>query len=324
MKAEWTKRAILVGAAVLAICTNGVWAQTPAARPAAPAGKVAAVVNGENIPEEEIEQVTNMVIKDRFKIQQQPTDQQRHEIRMEVVSMAIDDVLMRHFLTTCDIKVAPAEIDKHVAELVTSLREAKPPKTLQEFLRETNQTEAQLRQNLHTMLCWTEYVKTRINEAEVRKYYEQNREFFDKVQVRASHILIRLAPNASEAERQAATQKLQALRADIVAGKLDFAEAAKKNSQCPTGPGGGDLGFFSRKFMLPEQLSKVAFELQVGAVSEIVTTELGLHIVKVTDRKKGEASDFEKMKDDVRDYYVEELRQQILAQERKNAKIEVH
>jgi peptidyl-prolyl cis-trans isomerase C len=238
--------------------------------------------------------------------------------------MAIDDVLMRRFLGTCNIKIDPAQIDKHVGELVTSLRDAKPPKTLQEFLRETNQTEAQLRQNLQTMLCWTEYVKTRITEAEVRKYYDQNRDFFDKVQVRASHILIRLAPNASEADRQAATQKLQALHADIAAGKLDFAEAAKKNSQCPTGPGGGDLGFFTRKFMLPESLSKTAFELQVGGVSGIVSTELGLHIIKVTDRKKGEASDFEKIKDDVRDYYVEEIRQQVLAQERKNAKIEVH
>jgi peptidyl-prolyl cis-trans isomerase C len=166
-------------------------------------------------------------------------------------------------------------------------------------------------------------VKTRINEAEVRKYFDDNKDFFDQVQVRGSHILIRLAPNASEAEKQAATQKLQALRADIVAGKIDFAKAAQENSQCPSKMGGGDLGFFPRKWMLPEPLAKAAFALPVGGISDVVFTELGMHLLKVTDRKKGEPADFEKIKDDVRDYYVEELRQQIITQERKAAKIDV-
>jgi parvulin-like peptidyl-prolyl isomerase len=304
--------------------TGGAWAQAPAAPSTAPAGKIAAVVNGETIPEDDVDQVANLVIKDRFKLQQQPTEQQRHDVRMEVISMSIDDVLMRQFLAKCNVKVDPAEIDKHVAELVTSLKNAKPEKTLQQFLKETNQTEDQLRKNIVTMLSWAGYVKMRINEVEVRKYYDENKEFFDQVQVRASHILIKLSPNAPEAERQAAAQKLQALRAEIVAGKLDFAEAAKKNSQCSTAPVGGDLGFFSRKWMLPEPLAKAAFALQVGGCSDVVATELGLHILKVTDRKSGQPSDFNKIKDDVRDYYVEEIRQQILAQERKNAKIEVH
>lgn len=324
MRAQWTNRASLVGIAILAISSRAAWGQAPAAvSPAAAAGKVAAVVNGETIPEADIEQVANLVIKDRFKLNQAPTDQQRQEVRMEVMNMTIEDVLMRQFLVKCNVKVEPAEIDKHVGELVTSLKNAKPEKTLQEFLKETNQTEEQLRKNIHTMLCWAGYVKARINETEVRKYYDENKDFFDQVQVRASHVMIRLAPNAGEAERQAAATKLQALRAEIVAGKLDFAEAAKKNSQCPTAPAGGDLGFFARKFMLPEPLAKAAFALPVGGVSDIVATELGMHIVKVTDRKKGEASDFDKIKDDVRDYFVEEIRQQVLAQERKAAKIEV-
>src|SRR5271154_3237129 len=107
MKAQWTIRASLVGAAVLAVCA-GVRAQAPVA----PAHKVAAVVDGEAIPEEDIDQVANLVIKDRFKLQQQPTDQQRREVRLDVINMAVDDVLMRHFLAKSNIKANPADIEK--------------------------------------------------------------------------------------------------------------------------------------------------------------------------------------------------------------------
>jgi hypothetical protein len=322
MKAQWTNLASLAAAGLLAVWTTHAWAQAPAAPPAAAAGKVAAVVNGETISEADIESVVTLVIKERFKIKP-PTDQERHEIRMEVMSMTIDDVLMRQFLGKCNVKVDPAEIEKHVTDLVTSLKNAKPPKTLPEFLRETNQTEAQLRGNISTMLCWAGFVKTRISEPQVRKYYDDNKDFFDQVQVRASHILLRLPPNAPDSERQAKTQKLQALRADIVAGKLDFAKAAKENSECTTRDAGGDLGFFPRKWLVPEPIAQAAFALPVGGVSDVVVTELGLHVIKVTDRKKGEPSSFDKIKDDVRDSLVEEVRQQVLTDERKNAKIEV-
>lgn len=320
MRAFKANLAVLAGAAMLAFWTNTTPAQQ--IQQAAATAKAAAVVNGEPISAAEIDHITALMIKDRFKLQP-PTDQQRAEVRMEVVMSAIEEALMRQFLAKSGVQMDPADVEKHMAELATNLKNAQPSRTLQDFCRETGHTEAQIRASVTTMLRWGNYVKTRINEADVRKYYGENKEFFDQVQVRASHILVRLAPNASEAERQAAVQKLQALRTELASGKLDFAEAAKKHSQCPTGSGGGDLGFFSRKWMLPEPFAKAAFALPIGGLSEVVPTELGVHLIKVTERKNGEASDFEKIKEDVRDYYVEELRQNILVQERKAAKIDL-
>lgn len=312
--------ASLAGAATLALWTDGSTAQ-PVQQTAAIA-KPAAVVNGEPISAAEIDQVTGLMIKDWFKLQP-PTDLQRREVRMQVVMMAIDDALMRQFLARSGVKVEAAEVDKHIAELTANLKNAQPPRTLQDFCRETGQTEVQVRDSVTNMLRWGGYVKTRVNEADVHKFYDENRDFFDEVRVQASHILIRLAPSASEAERRAGAQKLQGLRAEIAAGKLDFAEAAKKNSMCPTASGGGDLGLFVRKGMLPEPFAKAAFALPVGGLSDVVPTELGLHLIKVTDRKKGEPSDFEKIKDNVRECYIDELRQTILAQERKSARIDM-
>jgi parvulin-like peptidyl-prolyl isomerase len=326
MRAHMGSLKSLASAAVLVIGASGSWAQAPTAPAPAPAaaavGKVAAKVNGEAINDAEVQPVVDMIIRDRFKLQP-PTDQQRKELRLEVINMLVDDVLMRQFVTRSNIAVDPAEVDKQVKDMEKTLQAEKPPRTMADFYKQSGQTEAQVKGNITNMLRWAGYVKTRLNEADVHKYYDENKEFFDQVQVRASHILFRLPANASEGERQVAVQKLVALRADIIAGKIAFEEAAKQQSQCPTAPNGGDMGFFSRKWMLPEPFAKAAFALQTGQISEPVQTELGWHLIKVTDRKRGEPSEYEKCKDDVRDYYVEELRQNLMAQERRTAKIEI-
>src|SRR5207302_444679 len=146
---------------------------------------------------------------------------------------------------------------------------------------------------------------------------------FDRVMVRASHILLRLPPNAAEADKAKMHQQLVDLRAQIVANKIDFAEAAKKYSQCPTAPAGGDIGYFPRKFMVDDAFAQVAFSTPVNGVSDVVQTGYGLHLIKVTDRKAGEASDFAKIKGDVRDVCVEEMRMNLLNDLRKSAKVEI-
>jgi peptidyl-prolyl cis-trans isomerase C len=174
------------------------------------------------------------------------------------------------------------------------------------------------------MLQWTGFVKDNLSEADVKRYYDENRDFFDQVSVKASHVVLRLAPNAPEGERQAARARLLALRQEIVSGKLDFAEAAKKNSQCPSAPNGGDLGYFPRKFAVQEPFARAAFALKVGDVSDVVQTDYGLHIIKVTDRRKdGQPSSYDKIKEEVREIAAEELRHDILARQRKASQIDI-
>ena len=77
--------------------------------------------------------------------------------------------------------------------------------------------------------------------------------------VRASHILIRIPQSAKDIERQVARNKLRVLRQDILAGKIDFAEAARKHSQCPSSQDGGNIGYFFRKYTVQEPIAKAAF-----------------------------------------------------------------
>jgi peptidyl-prolyl cis-trans isomerase C len=293
--------------------------QTAAIAPA-PASKPAATVNGEIIS---LAEVDAAAFGNGPPPPQPLTEAQRRQLRLEVLGELIDDLLMSQFLRKNGPKVNPADVDKELQKLEARVKENKPGATLQDFYRETGMTEAQVRANIMKMLQWRDYVTARMSEADLQRYYTENKVFFDKVTVQASHIVLRLPANAPEAERQAARQKLQELRQEILAGKIDFAEAAKKYSQCSSAPRGGDIGYFSRKWMLEEPFAKAAFDLKVGEVSDVVQTEYGLHLIKVTDRKAGQPSEYEKMKDIVKDSYAEELRQSLLAQERKASRIEI-
>lgn len=126
-----------------------------------------------------------------------------------------------------------------------------------------------------------------LNADEVRAYYEQNKaRYATAEQRRASHILIMADEGASEAERQAARDKAQTLHAQLVGG-ADFAELAKAESQdAGSAPSGGDLGFFSESMMV-KPFADAAFALEEGGISDVVETEFGFHIIKLTGIRPG-------------------------------------
>ena len=85
-----------------------------------------------------------------------------------------------------------------------------------------------------------------------------------------------------------------------------------------------DIGLFPRKFVVQETFAAAAFALKVGEVSDVVQTDYGLHLIKVTDRKQGEQSEFNKIKEEVQSICASEMWQAVLAEQRKAAKIEIN
>jgi parvulin-like peptidyl-prolyl isomerase len=231
-------------------------------------------------------------------------------------------MLFQQMMRRIGARVDVAEVDKRVAEVAESMK--KQGKTLQDYLKESGQNEAQLRSEIVTMLQWAAYVKDHFSDADIKKYYDDNRDFFDRVAVRASHIVMRTSLTAPEMEQRSTRAKLEALRQDIVAGKIDFAEAAKKYSQDTTAPNGGDIGYFPRKLVVDENYARTAYALKVGEISPVVQTEFGMYLIKVTDRKPGQPSDFTQIKDAVKELCVEEARMALIAQYRKAAKVEIN
>ncbi|HZT80967.1 MAG TPA: peptidylprolyl isomerase, partial [Gemmataceae bacterium] len=219
-------------------------------------------------------------------------------------------------------RVDKAEVEKRMAELREAVKKA--GKTMDDYYKDSGQDEAGVRAGIVSVLQWDAIARAKISDADVKRYYDENKDFFDGVTVRASHIMLKVPANAPDADKQAARDKLLAIRAHVVAGQLDFAEAARRYSQCVTAPDGGDLGLFPRKMVVDENIARAAFALPVNGVSDVVATDYGLHLIKVTERRPGDQpSDFAKIKDVVRDFCTEELRLAVLAQQRKAADVKI-
>lgn len=126
--------------------------------------------------------------------------------------------------------------------------------------------------------------------------------------VRASHILVKSQRNDDFKKRSEALNKAKSIKAQLDKG-ADFEELATQSSDGTTAKKGGDLGYFGRGQMVPE-FEKTAFSLAVGGISDVVETEFGYHVIKVTEKKAGRPLKYEDIKMDLAGYLYQKRGQE--------------
>ncbi len=137
-----------------------------------------------------------------------------------------------------------------------------------------------------------------------RMYEEQEANFVQAEERRASHILITAGPDADEAADQAARDKALQLLERIRSGE-SFEEIAKAESQDPgSAAEGGDLGFFGRGMMV-KPFEEAVYGMSIGDISEPVRTRFGYHIIKLTDIKAQQGRPFEEVRPTLEQEYRE-------------------
>ena len=129
---------------------------------------------------------------------------------------------------------------------------------------------------------------------EIKAYYESNiSKYGEPEQRRASHILIAVKRDAGDAEKESARVRATRILAQLRKSPGSFAELAKKNSGDPgSASQGGDLGFFSRGMMV-RPFEDAAFKLKPNQIGDLVESDFGFHIIKVTDIKPGKTKSLE-------------------------------
>lgn len=134
-----------------------------------------------------------------------------------------------------------------------------------------------------------------VSDADLRKYYDENAARYTSTEERrASHILVGVDPSASSADRAKAKAKAEALLADVRKNPAAFAELAKKNSDDPgSAEKGGDLDFFGRDGLAAKPLEVAAFKLKPDEIGDLVESEFGYHVVKLTAVRGGEKKPFD-------------------------------
>ena len=146
--------------------------------------------------------------------------------------------------------------------------------------------------------------KIKIAEEDTRAYYDKNKSKFEtQEKVRASIMLLKFDPKKGKAGEKAVLKKFESILDQIKNGS-DFGALAKQHSKDSLASKGGDLGYFTRKQMLPA-FSKRAFKMKIGEVSEIFRTGHGFHILKVTDRKAGDLSPFSAEKEKIKKFLAQ-------------------
>jgi len=149
----------------------------------------------------------------------------------------------------------------------------------------------------------------------VREFYDQHPERYKQPErVRARHLLLRVAPDASEEQVAEVRKRAEAALARIQGGE-DFAAVAQELSEDPGSKDkGGDLGFFARGQMVPA-FEEVAFALEPGQTSELVKTDFGFHVIRVEEHKAAEERSFDDAAHEIAEELVRADRGRALVQE---------
>lgn len=140
----------------------------------------------------------------------------------------------------------------------------------------------------------------RVDDAEVKKYYDENAaKYQGDEQRRASHILIGFGVNATPEQKNEAKAKAEGILAELKKNPKSFEQLAIKNSQDPgSAAKGGDLGAFGRGAMV-KPFEDAAFSMKVDQISDLVESEFGYHIIKVTE-VIGQSNDFASLKPQIK------------------------
>ena len=225
------------------------------------------------------------------------------KLEEKALDQAIGAKLLLDRTSQLDIHVSPADIDAEVAKVITQVG---GEENYHKALAAQNLSENDFRKELEKGAKVNKLVEQACSnvpeptDEEVANFFNAHKtEFVEEPKVLCQHILVK--GTSSEA-----FEKIRAIRERIMNGG-DFAEEARKNSDCPSGQQGGSLGRFGRGMMVPE-FDKVAFEMKKGDVSDIVTTQFGYHIIYKADEKGGRAQTLVDVHDQIKDLLRHEAR----------------
>ncbi|HPR64452.1 MAG TPA: peptidylprolyl isomerase [Thermoanaerobaculia bacterium] len=261
--------------------------------------KAAIKINKMIITEDDVDMQVNLL---RFQIEssgRQIPAGVEDTLRKQAAETLIQTAIMEQAARDANTVVPEEEIKKEVDGVIQSFgSEEQFEKALQDAGIARDHFLAQVRRSLLIdAFISNKYKDAGIStDGEAKAYYDANpNQFLRPEQVKASHILFRVAENAPEAESEAAHKKAQDACKRAKAGE-DFAELAKALSEGPTAPNGGDLGYFAKGRMVPE-FDASAFSLKPGEISEPVKTKFGWHVIKVTDHRDESKMAFDEVKD---------------------------
>ncbi len=268
----------------------------------------AAVVNGAVITQDQFDNEFGQVNQEFLKQGKTPTDSQLKEIKKTVLETLINRELLFQESRKTGIHIK----EEVIQDQLESVKKRFPNQAeFEKALKQMKLTENDVKSQIGRAFAIRELInkqiiqKIVITDQESRVFYDTRPEAFKQPeQVRASHILAEVKPNADKSEKSKAMEKIKKVQKQLGEGE-DFAGLAKKYSDGPSKTKGGDLGYFNRGQMV-KPFEDAAFALEPNQVSDIVETDFGYHLIKVFDKRPGRVLPYEEVAQRINKYLAKE------------------
>jgi peptidyl-prolyl cis-trans isomerase SurA len=271
--------------------------------------RVVAVVNDEAVTLSEIQEEGQPVVRKIFQ-DFVGTERERRleQVQQQVLNDLIDRRLMYQLAKREGMLPSTAEVNGAIEELKRNNKAADDAQ-FRAMLKAEGLTIEQVRRTVGERLAIGRLLARQvrstiiINEDELLKYYEANREKFQRTpQAEIRHILFVLPPGG--AGEAAIRDRAEEARAKIVAG-ADFAEVGRQYSDPSSGASGNETITVHRGELAPE-IETAAFGLPPGGVSPLIRTEAGLHLIKVERVQTETVAPFAEARESIRDQLFQE------------------
>jgi len=268
-------------------------------------------VNGVVITRNEFQVVYRQAVE-RHAQQGRPIDETHiAPIRRAVIQRMVEEELLVQESRRLGIDVAAEEVDRDMA---TARARFANEAAFQEELAQQFVDEAQYRRKLKRqraidrLLAQEVDPTVSVSEAEIRRFYDTNpQRYHAPEKIRVRHILIRKGTGDEPETHEAARRSMTTIKEKLDRGE-DFAILAQDYSQEPTGAQGGDLGYLQRGQLLPS-IEPAVFDLAVGEISPILTTEQGYHLFQVVDRQPASETAYEEARADIEKTLIQRKRE---------------
>jgi peptidyl-prolyl cis-trans isomerase C len=212
---------------------------------------------------------------------------ERDNVYRRLLDELIDMRLVAHEGQARKVAVTDADVDAQIAQIT---KQFPTEDEFKKALASRSMTLEQLKSDTRTQMLINKTLeaeilpKVAVQPAELEAFYKEHPDQFQKPErVRASHILIATNTTMTDAQKAEAKSQAAAVLKRAKSGE-DFGALAKEFSKDSSAQNGGDLNFFPKGQMVPA-FDAVAFTLKTGEISDIVETQFGYHIIKVTDHQ---------------------------------------
>lgn len=260
-----------------------------------------ALVNKQPITLEDLDKETERIVAQFSSQGKVFGEEELTEIRWKILESLINRELLRQKATKMGIETDEALVEQQIEQykaqfggeegLIAALSQ-------QGYTMETFTSEITESIKLQTLITQETMALAQVTEEEAKSFYDNNpQRFVQPEMVEASHILIKMEPDADEAARKEAMDRITQIQEKLKEG-VDFAEMARLLSEGPSAERGGALGFFQRGQMV-KSFEDAAFALGIGEISDVTESQFGLHLINVTGKKAQRTISFEEARQQI-------------------------